>query len=119
MVVYKIKNRVTGEYARGGTHIGSRRWSRKGKIWSELRFVISHLSMVSLGYKILPSEYKDADIVEIGADERVVCSVFDKITEKRNEAMEKEIKIQERIIKRMEEEERRKYEELKAKYENK
>lgn len=53
-LVYRIRNKITGEFSTGGTYPG---WSKKGKLWTGKGPLSNHLGLVK------PAVYKDADIV--------------------------------------------------------
>ncbi len=44
-IVYKIKNKKTGEYSIGGKRA---KFSRQGKIWTTSNYILAHLEQIDL-----------------------------------------------------------------------
>jgi len=52
MIFYKIRNKNTGEFSKGGSrqrHTGDVEWSKQGKTWDTLGKLRSHLTQFHLG----------------------------------------------------------------------
>ena len=75
MKVYKIRNKETGMFSGGGSYP---RWVARGKVWTDLRFVKSHLRMfdensMNLFYNLL--YFKLAEVVEYECSEIKIISL--------------------------------------------
>ncbi len=60
--MYKIQRRTDSLFSSGGSY-GT--FSKKGKVWSTLGGLKSHLSLLSNSYaNVMKKEYKNCDIIE-------------------------------------------------------
>lgn len=70
--ILRIKNRTTGLYAKGG--IQEAQWSKRGKVWTQLNHVHSHIQGAKIGRF---EEYLDSDVIEIINGEDVVIEAVE------------------------------------------
>jgi hypothetical protein len=72
MKIYKIRNKVTGEYSKGGGHPY---FNKRGKIWKGIGPLKNHINLVK-EYRLL-SLYKDCEIVIFEVTETEVKTISD------------------------------------------
>lgn len=116
--VYKIRDKKTGLFSRGGTRV-SYLWSKQGKAWSNIGHIKNHLIQFYSHSVAKENPYANAEIIEIDIDydkspKFDVSVLYDgieqkqKFDKKRAEELTKEYR---------EKAERKTLEELKKKYE--
>lgn len=67
---YKIRHKKTGQFSRGGAH----GWSKKGKVWSCISHLRSHLSQFSNN----PQKYADCEVIVLKEEKRIDINDIDK-----------------------------------------
>jgi len=116
--MYKIRNKETGEFSKGGTTPSSI-WTKGGKTWTNIGHVKTHLSqwLWRKGHKDYP--YDNAEIVEIvvDVDECFAYDVSVLVDEMAKKKVEQEIKREELHEKWIREQDLKQLEALKKKYE--
>ncbi|WP_273854007.1 hypothetical protein [Guptibacillus spartinae] len=66
--VYKIRNKVTGEFSKGGSRANV--WTKSGKSWSNIGHLKNHINQFIRNGELIQSyPYKNAEIVEIIIDD--------------------------------------------------
>ena len=84
VTVYKIRDKATKQYSRGGQSGGRWLWSKKGKSWNQLNHIQSHINQLCHECDgELPEEYKNAELVELGELRATDMTDFDKIKQKK------------------------------------
>ena len=88
MTVYKIRNKETGLFSKGGTYTGNYLWTKNGKPWSNIAHVKNHLNYFNRNRADYP--YHNAEIIEleINYDENYsypVSVLMDEIQSKRED----------------------------------
>lgn len=67
--LWKIRNKETGKFSKGGLHYGDSIWTKGGKTWSNIGHVKNHLRTYMNGDTLKPHyPYHNAEIVEIEVD---------------------------------------------------
>jgi hypothetical protein len=120
MKAYKIRNKETGEFSRGGSS-GRYIWSKAGKTWGNIGHVKNHLHhFVDCGEKSNDYPYDNAEIVEVvtSYEDCFTYDVEDLITAIIEDKKKAHRRMEESHAKWVEEQERKKLAELKAKYES-
>lgn len=69
--IYKIRDRITGAYSKGGARPY---WTLKGKVWKQKSHVSLHFVNI-LEYSSYTSVYDDAEVVEFELVEKSVTPV--------------------------------------------
>ena len=54
--MYKIRRKSDGKFSSGGL---TPRFTKKGKVWTELRYLKAHLNMLKEYREIYPQRYED------------------------------------------------------------
>ncbi|MEK3917198.1 hypothetical protein [Paenibacillus sp. FSL H7-0331] len=111
--VYKIRNKETGLFSKGGT---DNIWTKEGKSWSNIGHLKHHLNQLAKYYLKDKNPYINAEIVEVNYD---MCHKVD-VNEMFNEIANNKEKAEEayrlNVQKWREEQERKQLQELKEKY---
>lgn len=115
MKVYKIRNKETGLFSKGGT--GRDVWTKTGKSWSNIGHVKLHLNMHNKNKRNYP--YANAEVVEVEINydqcySYPVDDLMDEIQENRDKRNREAKERRERWAR---ERELKKLKELKEKYE--
>jgi hypothetical protein len=114
--VYRIRDNVTGKFSTGGT---TPTWDKKGKVWSTIAHVNSHLALVSNSYYRAFLYPESACVVEYEVTEVETASsyinswqnaIFDKKLAKEKKRQEQRIEAE--CIRR-----RQEFDRLKAEFE--
>ncbi|PGO60593.1 hypothetical protein [Priestia megaterium] len=120
MKAYKIRNKETGEFSRGGSS-NIYIWSKTGKTWANIGHVKNHLHHFLNGdEKSRRYPYNNAEIVEVVTNYED-CFTYDVedlvvgMMEDKKKALQR---MEANHAKWVEEQERKKLAELKAKYES-
>ncbi|MNW61765.1 hypothetical protein D3C74_398520 [compost metagenome] len=119
IVVYKIRNKTTGLFSRGGTNINNL-WSKKGKSWSNIGHLKNHLIQLNCYNRKVESPYKDAEIIKV-IEDYSNCAKFDVSVIEDEMARKREFdakRTAEEFKKYHEQIERKQLENLKRKYES-
>ena len=64
--VYKIRNKKTGQFSVGGTYWIQKVWTKKGKIWTDLGHIKTHMQLDHNKEYFEDSEIVEYSIVENG-----------------------------------------------------
>lgn len=92
MKIYKIRHKLTGLFSTGGSNPF---WTKKGKTWSSIGHVKSHISgVVDYGYRD-KSDMVNWEIIEIEVSETLtpLCTANDIANEKIKKNKEHELKL--------------------------
>lgn len=80
---YKIRNRATGLYSKGGSDAfyssGSKCWNKSGKTWAGLGPLRNHLQLIITNHNALPPDW---EVVEFTVTESASTPIEDMITDK-------------------------------------
>ena len=83
VTVYKIRDKDTKKYSRGGNDGGSWLWTNKGKYWNQLNHIQSHITQLNHGSSALPDVYKKSELVELGEIRSIDMTDFDNFKKSR------------------------------------
>jgi hypothetical protein len=72
---YKIRDKKTGLYSKGGAEGGKFLWSKKGKTWNQVNHLKAHLTQMEKLNPALP-DYVNAEVVELGERRSVDLNDF-------------------------------------------
>ena len=112
--VFKIRNKETGLFSRGGTKPANI-WSKEGKSWTNIGHLKNHLNQFTQGWH----PYHNAEIVEveINYDNCMKMDISELFDEIKVNKLKLEEKYRLQTQKWREEQERKQLRELKMKYE--
>lgn len=118
--IYKIMNKNTGKFSKGGSDGGDKIWTKNGKSWGNLGHVRSHLnSYLWMGKEHKDYPYHDAVVIEVifNPEDCYSVPVNDIFDEMKLSKEEQQKKAEERHKNWEEKKERELLAKLKAKYE--
>lgn len=116
MKVFKIRKKGTTDiFSSGGA---DPRWTTKGKTWSSLGHVKSHMGQCRLGRYRDSADYADAEIVEYAVTEVAVTDATTMFQQIHNDRTKKRLKEEAALRKRQEDAEREQLRKLQAKFPN-